>query len=391
MKPWAAVAALSFLVSCSSGFHAQGKVVFWSPRPDFSVAELAAKMPGVTVAEAPRQPWKTLVSSSDAPDLLVLEAGADAEEARAAGQLANLAPYVSRLSSAKSWWSSLGLPKADAPLTVLPSSVYLWGLFYNPKTLKRAGIEPPRTWAALVDSLGKLKAGGVTPIAVGASFGWPGLAWVSALDLRLNGADAHKALLAGTRPFDDVEMLRVYSTLVEWKAKGWFDAKAASKNWPEALADVSSGRAGFVLLGAFGLSRAGNPEELAFLPLPDQPGVLQGDLVSIQGFAVAGRSKSIETALRLADAAILAGASGQAEAYRSPAVAVGTADTEFQKWQRDRLAKDRYAAPLMDQALPRARAQAAQQAVIQFFSEGSRQTPAELALQFSTPLMGRAP
>jgi ABC-type glycerol-3-phosphate transport system substrate-binding protein len=386
MKPFA-VALCCLLASCSGGFDAQGTVTFWSPRPDFSLSELAAKTPGLKVLEAPHKPWKDLLAGSSAPDLLVLETGLDADEARSSGLLADLTPYVPRLQSAKSWWPSLGLPRQGAPLTVLPASVYLWGFFYNPSVLKAAGVEPPRSWQALLDTLAALRAHGKIPIAVGASFGWPALAWLSALDLRLNGADAHRSLIEGKRPFNDRGMMTVYATLADWKAKGWFDAKATTQNWPEALAEVSSGQAGFVLLGAFGLTRA-NDAKLAFLPLPDKPGVSQGDLASVQGFAVAAKSKSAEAAVRLADLAITAGAPGQAETFRSPAVPV-TASGDFQKWQRDRLEHDSYVALLLDQTLPRARAETALQTLTQFFGERSQMTPAELATRLSAS--GRAP
>jgi len=382
-----AVALLCFLASCSGGFDARGTVTFWSPRPDFSLSELAAKTPGLKVLDAPRKPWKELLTGSSAPDLLVLDAGLDAYEAQASGLLADLTPYVTRLESAKAWWPSLRLPRQGVPLTVLPASVYLWGLFYNPTVLKTAGIEPPRSWQALLDALAALRAHGKVPIAVGASFGWPALAWLSALDLRLNGADAHRSLIEGTRSFGDQGMMTVYATLADWKAKGWFDPKATTQNWPEALAEVSSGQAGFMLLGAFGLTRA-NDAALAFLPLPDKPGVSQGDLVSVQGFAVAAKSKAAEAAVRLADLAVMAGAPGQAEIFRSPAVPF-TASGDFQKWQRGRLEHDAYAAPLLDQVLPRARAETAQQTMTQFFGDRSQMTPAELATRLSAS--GRAP
>jgi len=392
MKP-VLIAAAVWLASCSqTAFDARGTVVFWSPQPDFTIGELATKIPGVKVVPSPvKDAWKALADGTQTPDLLVVDAGVRAETARAAGQLADLTSYLPKLAAPKIWWPSLGLPKDDAPLTVLPSSVYLWGLFYNPTVLKTAGIEPPRGWNALTAAFASLKKRGVVPVAVGAAFAWPALAWVSALDLRLNGADAHRALLAGTRRFDDAGMRKVYTTLIDWKTRGWFDPQAATRNWPEALAEVSSGRAGFVLLGAFGLSRVTDPAALAFLPLPDIGGVPQGDLASIQGFAVSARSKSIEAAVRLADASIAAGSPGQtAEAFRSSAVP-GNGGSDFQKWQRGRLEHDRWVAPRMDQALPRPQALAVSTAAAQFFGAASPPTVDALALEFASPAIGSAP
>ena len=380
--------AVFLLGSCTSSLlNQKGKVVLWTPRPDQALKDLASHTPGLELTEAPRsRPWPQLLAAGGGPDLIVTEMGTDLTDAQKAGLLADWSMFLPTLKSPRLLPPSLARGTAAFTKVFLPSSVYVWGLFYNPAVLARAGVAVPQDWASLISAFRTLKTRGVTPIALGSSFAWPALAWISAVDLRMNGAEAHRQLIEGRRPFDDPSVAEVFTTLAAWKNWGWFDPRSSTKNWPEALADVAAGHAGFTLLGSFGLTRITDPANLAFLPLPGDPSRAgdRGELVSVQGFVLSAHASAPEAAVTLADAYVAAGAPGQAEeSFRSAAVPSGTGSA-FQKWQDGWLAQASLAAPLLDRALAPESAKKADQIAVQFFSPSSHLTVEELTLAFSS-------
>ncbi|MFD6986617.1 extracellular solute-binding protein, partial [Streptomyces sp. NPDC059956] len=57
----------------------------------------------------------------------------------------------------------------------VPYDVGMVGFWYNKKLFAKAGITaPPATWAELLEDVKKLKAAGVTPIALAGKEKWPG-------------------------------------------------------------------------------------------------------------------------------------------------------------------------------------------------------------------------
>ena len=65
------------------------------------------------------------------------------------------------------------------------------GFWYNKDLFTKAGIDgPPTTWNEFLADVQKLKAAGITPIAVGEKDKWPGIFWWAYLSLRIAGKDA---------------------------------------------------------------------------------------------------------------------------------------------------------------------------------------------------------
>ena len=67
-------------------------------------------------------------------------------------------------------------------------TVLLVGLFYRKDLFHKVGIaDEPKTWDQFLDACKRLKAAGITPIAVGGRDAWTLAGWFDYLDLRLNG------------------------------------------------------------------------------------------------------------------------------------------------------------------------------------------------------------
>jgi len=156
-----------------------------------------------------------------------------------AGQLARLQPAtLDALNARKRLWA-------------WPLSYYHWGLFYRRSLFAQHGLSPPTTWPQFVQVMQKLKAAGVTPIAVGSRSGWPAAAWFDYLNLRLNGLAFHRRLIAGQASFRDARAVKVFEVWGQMLDSGNFLPEGVDLEWNEVLPYLYHGRVGMVLCGAF--------------------------------------------------------------------------------------------------------------------------------------------
>ncbi|MDQ1043746.1 extracellular solute-binding protein [Streptomyces sp. V4I2] len=73
----------------------------------------------------------------------------------------------------------------------IPFDIGMIGFWYNKALFKQAGIStPPTTWSGFLDAVGKLKAKGITPLALAGKEKWPGMYYWAYLAMRTAGADA---------------------------------------------------------------------------------------------------------------------------------------------------------------------------------------------------------
>ncbi len=87
--------------------------------------------------------------------------------------------------------AGVGLYQVDGKQYGVPYNLGMVGVWYNTALFKKAGIdEPPATWDEFLADIEKLKAAGITPIALGEKDKWPGMFWWANLSLRIAGADA---------------------------------------------------------------------------------------------------------------------------------------------------------------------------------------------------------
>jgi xylobiose transport system substrate-binding protein len=127
-------------------------------------------------------------------------------------------------------------------------------LFSNKDVLDRAGVSQPKTWDDLLGAVSKLKAAGVTPIALGGGDQWPTLMWFEYLYDRIAGPDLLKKALAGDKDVwasaDSKKALKKIKELVDTGAFGKnFDSVKYTDGGSPAL--VAKGKAGFELMGSW--------------------------------------------------------------------------------------------------------------------------------------------
>lgn len=154
-------------------------------------------------------------------------------------------------------------------------------LFNNKKVLKDAGVEPPKTWDELLDAVKKLKASGVTPIALGGGDQWPTLMWFEYLYDRIAGPGLFEKALGGDKEaWNSADSKKALSMLRELVDAGAFGKNYDSVKYTNGASPalVAQGKAGFELMGSWYYSQqledakefAG--KDLGYTTFPTVPG-----------------------------------------------------------------------------------------------------------------------
>jgi multiple sugar transport system substrate-binding protein len=133
-----------------------------------------------------------------------------------------------------------------------PTVYYSWGMFYRKDLFQKVGITAePKTWDEFLDDCKKLKAAGITPIAVGGRDAWTLAGWFDYLDLRLNGNAFHQKLMAGEIPYTDPRVKKVYTTWKQLIDAGYFIDNSLSYDLDAAQPFLFQGKAAMMLMGTF--------------------------------------------------------------------------------------------------------------------------------------------
>jgi ABC-type sugar transport system, periplasmic component len=244
--------------------------------------------------------------------------------------------------SEPSWFLNLDLGPKNG---FIPTTSYLWGLFFNEKNLADIGGQAPKNIDELEAMFAKAKAKGITPIALGANYGWPAAAWFTILDLRMNGATAVRERYAGKRPWNDSSALAVAAKLASWRDSGYFNADLASTGMPEAITAMETGQSLCNLMGAFAVERLQKVGTSRFIAFPAGTAkVGRAEIGGLSGFALpragfsAGQdgkpSIAAESALALVSAYIEAGSPDERiDSYRVPVAYSAKRDYKLPKLQ----------------------------------------------------------
>ncbi|NRO97668.1 extracellular solute-binding protein [Paraburkholderia sp. NMBU_R16] len=133
-----------------------------------------------------------------------------------------------------------------------PTVYYSWGMFYRKDLFQKAGIAgEPKTWPEFLDACKKLKAAGITPIAVAGRDAWTLAGWFDYLDLRLNGNAFHQKLMAGEVPYTDARVKKVYTTWKQLIDDHDFIDNSLSYDLDAAQPFLFQGKAAMMLMGTF--------------------------------------------------------------------------------------------------------------------------------------------
>lgn len=160
---------------------------------------------------------------------------------------------------------------------LLPLTQHFVGFFYNRRVFATHGIEPPRTWDALLRAVVRLKQRGVVPIALGSQSKWPAQFWFDYLLLRSAPAGFRERLLAGQAAFTDPEVSRAFALWRELVRLGAFNPRPNDIDFARgSAAQVFRGEAAMTLMGSWLIGYYAGPEydwregeDFGFFPFPE--------------------------------------------------------------------------------------------------------------------------
>jgi len=133
-----------------------------------------------------------------------------------------------------------------------PTVYYSWGMFYRKDLFQKVGItSEPKTWDEFLDAAKKLKAAGITPVAVAGRDAWTLAGWFDYLDLRINGNAFHQKLMAGEVPYTDARVKKVYTTWKQLIDDKVFIDNSLSYDLDAAQPFLFQGKAAMMLMGTF--------------------------------------------------------------------------------------------------------------------------------------------
>lgn len=272
------------------------------------------KESGITVKDSPigHEDFKTGIlvraAGGNLPDVFSYWAGARTQFVVDAG---NLHPI-------DGMWKSAGLDQllaksvADGATLyngkhyLVPFGYHYAGMFYNKHVMEKAGItELPKTWDEFKAMCDKLKAAGITPIALGSKNRWPAQFWFDYMLLRTAGPDYRAKLMAGTASYTDPEVETAMSMWKELVDAGDFAANSNADDWTDAADKVSRGDAAMTLMGTW-ITGYWNSNKLVpgtdydFFEFPTiTDGVPHAALGPVDGFVISANTKNPEGAEKL--------------------------------------------------------------------------------------------
>ncbi|WP_406443667.1 extracellular solute-binding protein [Streptomyces sp. NBC_00631] len=222
------------------------------------VAAYGKKGPGraslnTVAAETFRTQLPTYLTSANPPDVYTWYPGSVADAYARKSLLLDLDEVWSSSPDLKRYTKALhSLCTASSGKKVfVPNTYYWWGMFYRKSHFAKWGVSEPTSWDGFLDLCDKLKSKGVAPIGLGAGGNtpWVASAWFDYLDIRVNGAQYHRELLAGKHRFDDPEVRRVFARWQE--VLPYFDPNGTALAFQDATTALLGGKTGMMLIGTF--------------------------------------------------------------------------------------------------------------------------------------------
>ncbi|MER5790486.1 extracellular solute-binding protein [Streptomyces sp. NPDC001980] len=204
-------------------------------------------------AETFRTQLPTYLTSANPPDVYTWYPGSVADAYAKKNLLLDLDEVWSSSPDLKRYTKALdSLCTASSGKKVfVPNTYYWWGMFYRKSNFAKWGVSEPTSWDGFLDLCDKLKSKGVAPIGLGAGGNtpWVASAWFDYLDIRINGAQYHRELLAGKHRFDDPEVRKVFDRWQE--VLPYFDPNGTALAFQDATTALLGGKTGMMLIGTF--------------------------------------------------------------------------------------------------------------------------------------------
>lgn len=245
---------------------------------DSLVAAFEADHPGVTVNIQSVQnedfdgKLQTALNSPDAPDIFMQRGGAKLADMVDASLLLDVSGAVTQKQRDDLGEGPFTAMTYQDKIWAMPDTILPGGMWYSEELFKQAGITAtPTTLDEFFETVKKLKAAGITPIALGAKDAWPAAHWYYWFALRECSPETLDATIEA-RQFTDPCWTKAGQDLADLKALDPFQAglltTTAQQGAGSSAGLVANHKAAMELMGAWNAGVIGSltPDEK---PLPD--------------------------------------------------------------------------------------------------------------------------
>jgi raffinose/stachyose/melibiose transport system substrate-binding protein len=240
-----------------------------------TVAAFEAENPGVTITIQAIQnedmdgKLQTALNSGDAPDIFMARGGGKLADVVEAGQAMDLTDSITDETKSALGDAAISAFTIDGKVYGMPVSVLPGGIYYSKDLFAQAGItETPTTMDELSDAVDKLKAAGISPIALGAKDAWPAAHWYYFFALRECSQDT-MADAAKSMTFDDDCWTRAGEDLADFAGTDPFNegflTTTAQQGAGSSAGLLANHQAAMELMGAW------EPGVVASLTADEQP------------------------------------------------------------------------------------------------------------------------
>lgn len=218
---------------------------------------------------------KAEMSSGTQPPIFHLFGGADTQNYSKAGRLLPLNDILTELGINDSFFD-LREFTVDGKIYGLPESGYIEGFFYNKEMFDQVGAAVPTTWDELNAVMEKLKAKGITPLAMGAGAGdgWVANMLTNNLFIALGGPELQEGFAKGTTKWTDTPVVDTFKFMDEWVKKGYIDPNVLGLSFAEGQANFYSGKAAMLFDGSWAVNAINSEDSVVkdtagFFRFPD--------------------------------------------------------------------------------------------------------------------------
>jgi raffinose/stachyose/melibiose transport system substrate-binding protein len=221
---------------------------------EFVKANPSAKIE-VTILEneAFKTKLATVMQSGTPPDIFHSWGGGVLAEYAKAGLLRDISKFTKGTDYGKSMAAGVwGVYAADGKQYGAPHDMGAVTFWYNKEILAKVGYDAfPTDYADLLTLIGKLKAKGITPIALGGGDKWPAMHMWSYIALRLGGAQLFKGVLDGSNSagFSDPTFVKAAQMMADLAKMGAFQKGFLGASYPDEGALMGNGEAAMELMG----------------------------------------------------------------------------------------------------------------------------------------------
>ena len=188
---------------------------------------------------------------------------------------------------------------ADGKQYFVPFYYYPWAVFYRPSLFAERGYTAPTTFDDFTALAKQMQTDGLVPIAFGDKDGWPAMGTFDYLNMRLNGYEFHRDLMAGEKAWNSAEVKSVFDA---WRGLlPYHQPDSLGRTWQEAMQTIQGKQSGMYVSGLFcgnQLTEGADRDDLDFFPFPEMDPAIGADAVEapIDGWMMSADPRNEEGA-----------------------------------------------------------------------------------------------